>query len=74
MLKATGMIDGRPVILLGLSFENLKRFTEAPADTFIQIHGRELGLPHDILIFSGETEDAMAKLVMRWMRPGRTTH
>ena len=61
MLKATmTKANGRKVLILGLSFGNLDRFKSAPLDTFIDIRGEEMGLPIDVLLFSGETETAMA--------------
>lgn len=42
--------------MLGLSFKNLDKFRAKAGDTFIKIDGEPMGLPIDILIFSGETE------------------
>ena len=56
---------GRHTLVLGLSFRNLEKFKEAPGDTFIRIDGRELHLPIDVVIFSGETEDQLAELVRK---------
>ena len=57
MIKAlTTGEDGRPLVVIGLSFGNLDRFRAAPGDTFIKVDGKEMGLPVDIVIFSGETE------------------
>jgi hypothetical protein len=69
MLKAMGKIDGRDCLVLGLSFGNLDRFRAEPCETFIKIDGRELGLPHDVMIISGETEAHMAAM----MNIGRDT-
>lgn len=64
MIKATGKgKDGRNTLYVGLSFGNLDRFRAEPLDTFIKIDGRELGLPFDVMIFSGETEAQMAELM-----------
>jgi hypothetical protein len=64
MIKATGKFKGRETLFVGLSFGNLDKFRAEPLDTFITIEGREVGLPFDVMIFSGETEaqmtDAMA--------------
>ena len=35
-------------------------------DTFIKIDGRELELPFDVLIFSGETEAHMAEAIVHF--------
>lgn len=56
MIKATGVIDGKEVVFLGLSFENLYRFRKEDGDTYIYVHGEEVGLNKDIIILSGETE------------------
>ena len=63
MLKgvATGP-NGRKVLLVGLSFGNLQKFKDEPRDTHIRITAEETGLPIDVLIFSGETEEAMAEM------------
>lgn len=59
--------------MIGLSFGNLKQFRKHPRDTHIIISGDEVGLPIDVLIFSGETEEAMAHdLILRGTRPGGT--
>lgn len=55
--------SGDKRLLIGLSFANLDRFREQPMDTFITIKASETGLPMDILIFSGETEEKCAEVV-----------
>ena len=70
MIKAMAKSsDGRNVLILGLSFGNLTKFREAPGDTFIRIDGRELKLPLDIVIFSGETEAHLANLMAEFVGP-----
>jgi hypothetical protein len=60
MIKATAtQADGRTLLTIGLSFGNLDKFRSQPGDTFIRIDGKAMGLPIDILIFSGETEAHM---------------
>lgn len=60
MIKATGkQPNGRILLTLGLSFKNLDKFYAEPGDTYIKIDGEQLGLPIDVLIFSGETEAHM---------------
>lgn len=62
MIKAlTTGPDGKTLLVIGLSFGNLDRFRAQPGDTFIKIEGAELGLPMDVLIFSGETETKMTE-------------
>jgi hypothetical protein len=63
MIKATAMVDGRPLLVIGLSFGNLGKFVDEPGETYIKIDGKEMDLPIDVLIFSGETEADMAKLM-----------
>jgi hypothetical protein len=64
VIKATGKgLAGRETLFIGLSFGNLDRFREQPLDTFIKIDGQEVGLSHDIVIFSGRTEAEMADLM-----------
>ena len=64
MIKATTKTpDGRTLLLVGLSFGNLDRFRAEPGDTFIRIEGKEMELPIDIVIFSGETEAHMQTML-----------
>jgi hypothetical protein len=63
MIKATFDKDGRTVLLLGLSFKNLDKFRAEPRDTIIRIDGREMDLPIDVMIISGETEAHMQELL-----------
>ena len=70
MIKATGKgPTGKDTLFVGLSFGNLDRFRAEPLDTHIMIKGSELGLPFDVLIFSGETEAQMADLVAQGFGP-----
>lgn len=56
--------------MIGLSFGNLKKFRQHPRDTHIIIKGEEVGVPIDVVIFSGETEETMAhELILRGTRP-----
>lgn len=56
--------------MIGLTFGNLKKFRQHPRDTHIIIKGEDVGLSIDVLIFSGETEEAMAyELILRGTRP-----
>jgi hypothetical protein len=63
MIKATAMLEGRQILVIGLSFGNLDKFRREPGDTFIKIDGKAMDLPIDVLIFSGETEADMAHLM-----------
>lgn len=61
MIKATGTLDGRNILMIGLSFGNLDKFRSEPSETFIRIDGKEMGLPIDVMIFSGETDTHCAE-------------
>ena len=61
---------GKKILMIGLSFGNLDKFRAEPGDTFIRIRGQEVGLPVDVLIFSGETEAQMADLLAKGIGPG----
>ena len=70
MIKATGKgPSGKDTLFVGLSFGNLDRFRAAPLDSHITIRGEEIGLPFDVMIFSGATEADMAELLARGMGP-----
>ena len=59
MLKATGTSKaGRRFVLLGLSDVNLDKLR---AGKSMLVFGPEVGLDSDLIIFSGPTEDEMAK-------------
>jgi hypothetical protein len=70
VIKATATINGRKTLVLGLSFGNLDRFRAEPEDTYIKVDGRELGLPIDVLVISGETEASIAALLSAGIGPG----
>ena len=70
MIKAVGTTKGRKVLMLGLSFGNLDQFKNHPGDTYIHIDGAALGLPIDVMLFSGQTEDDCTKMVMAGITPG----
>lgn len=63
MLKARGVINGRPTYVIGLSFGNLDKFRASPGDSYIRIPSEESGLPDDILLFAGKTEADLADLI-----------
>lgn len=60
MVKGKGTRDGRETILLGLSFENLKRLKQ---DKPIVIWREEMDIGTDIIIFAAETEERLIDLV-----------
>jgi hypothetical protein len=74
MIKAISERNGRRVLFVGLSFGNLNRFLEQPLDTFIEIKGEEVGLTHDVFIFSGRTEEEMANLILPHLTPDAKVH
>jgi hypothetical protein len=64
MLKATTVnAKGRRELLLGLTFANLDRLRMYPGDDYIKIDGAALGLPMDVLIFSGRNEAHCAEII-----------
>jgi hypothetical protein len=63
VLKGRGVLNGKDTFVIGLSFGNLDKFRAGPCDSFIHIDGIEHELPFDIVIFSGETEAAMAEML-----------
>jgi hypothetical protein len=75
MLKALAIApDGRPLLVIGLSFGNLDKFRREPGETFIRIDGQEMDMPLDVLIFSGETEAHMEKVVARGVTSQTRVH
>jgi hypothetical protein len=66
MIKATGKgMTGRDTLFIGLSHGNLDKFRDGPLDSYILIDGKEMGLSHDVMIFSGRTEAEMADMMAR---------
>jgi hypothetical protein len=75
MIKFTAKsYNGRYILGIGLSFGNLKKFLAEPGDTFIRIEGKEVGLPIDTIIFSGETEGDMEKLIQQFIGPNTVVY
>ena len=75
MIKATGKgPNGRDTLFIGLSFGNLDKFRAAPCDSYILIDGKELGMRHDVMIFSGETEAQMADMMAGGFGPDTKVH
>lgn len=75
MIKATGKgPDGRDMLYVGLSFGNLDKFRAQPLDTYIRIDGKEVGLPFDVMIFSGETEAQMTDMMAGGFGPDTKVH
>lgn len=73
MLKATGKLNGRDTLFIGLSFGNLKRFRAGPLDSFITIPAEEVGLSHDIVILSGQTEQDIQAFLLTTSVPPKAT-
>jgi hypothetical protein len=74
MLKAIATINGRELLILGLSFGNLNKFLAEPGDTFIRIDGKEMGISMDVMIFSGKTEADLAELMKESIGPNTKIH
>jgi hypothetical protein len=74
MIKATATLGDRTLLMIGLSFGNLDKFRAEPGDTYIKVEGKELHLPIDVLIFSGETEAHMQKMMSHVIGPDTKVH
>jgi hypothetical protein len=74
MIKAMAVRDGRKTLMIGLSFGNLDKFRAEPLDTYITIKGEDVGLPHDVMIFSGRTEEDMADVIIPYLGPDVKVH
>lgn len=75
MIKATATgQDGRSVLVIGLSFGNLTKFRAEPGDTHIKIDGRAMGLPMDVLIFSGKSDAALGHFMTQFIGPDTKVH
>lgn len=73
MLKFTLTTDP-PTLALGLSFENLKALREGPLDTFIRVDGKAMGLPMDVVIFAGSTEQEIMRAFADKIGPETKVH
>ena len=70
MIKAIGIgPKGNPTLFVGLSFGNLDKFRAGPLDSYILIDGNEVGLSHDVMVFSGKTEAEMAEMMSHGFGP-----
>lgn len=65
---------GKKILVIGLSFGNLDRFRAEPGDTFIRIRGDDVGLPVDVMIFSGETEAHCTEVLAGGIGPDTKVH
>ena len=63
MLKARATLNGKDTLLVGLSHKNLAYLKAGVGEPYIRISGEEMELPLDIIIFSGQDEEAMARMV-----------
>lgn len=67
MIKATMQSkEGKNILLLGLSEENVKRLKENKP---IHINGSEIGLSNDVIIMYGETEEHLYKELEPMIKP-----
>lgn len=74
MIKAIVTEGDRKLLMLGLSHRNLDKFRDGPLDSFIRIDGKEMGIPFDVLIFSGKTEADMQTMMGAVIGPETTVH
>lgn len=75
MIKARGETgDGKPLVLIGLSDENLRRLRTGGDEGLgqpIRFNLRELGLePTTVVIIAGKTEDGMRAIIEEFARRG----
>ena len=62
--------DGRQILVIGLSFDNLDKLRKHPRDSFIRINGKNTGgLSIDVMIFSTETEAHGAEMMAEFLGP-----
>jgi hypothetical protein len=59
MIKMVAGAPEKPVLMLGLSFNNLDEFKSKPNDTYIRIKGEEFVLPIDVILASGASMRAL---------------
>lgn len=64
MIKARATLNGRDTVMIGLSYNNLASLRADAGDAYMRIVGSELGLPMDIVIFSGKDEDTLVDLLV----------
>jgi len=70
MLKAMAKgADGRAILVLGLTARNLEDIQSRAGDSFLNIDGKELGLPVDIVIFFGKTEAIFTEVIKEMIGP-----
>jgi hypothetical protein len=75
MIKATAAArDGRSVVLLGLSWNNLDRLRADGLKGFIKVDGKEMGVPVDTLITAGETEQIMVDYMLQFIGSETEVH
>lgn len=74
MIKAVATDGDLQILVIGLSFANLKKFLDNPGDTFIRIKGKEIGLSVDVMIFSGETEQNCINTISFGIGPETKIH
>ena len=74
MIKIKGEIDGRDVLVFGLSHANLDRLRAGGLDGGIHIKGEEMGIAFDIPITAGPSERAMIEVFARGIGPQTRVH
>jgi hypothetical protein len=74
MIKAIIKAEGKQMLLIGLSFRNLEKFLAKPGDTYIRIRAEELGLPLDVMIISGKTEEHLHDQIKHGIGPETIVH
>ena len=63
MIRASGTANGRPLMVLGLSDENMQRIRNGQP---IEFDAAELGIDCRVLIVGGKTEDGIRGQLGEW--------
>jgi len=71
MIKFKGEIGDRPLIGFGLSHENINRML---AGNPVIVRAKDFGIPFDVIIMVGDTEDSMRKQLELEFGPIPITH
>lgn len=74
MIKAKGEIDGRPVLLLGLSHRNLDILRQYGHRRAIHINKEDIDIPFDIHIIAGKDEAELGDLIAPLLTPDAKIH
>jgi hypothetical protein len=75
MIKATiKLANGKQALMIGLSRANLEFLQAHPVDSYLRIKGDEIGIPIDVALFAGETEEAILEHFKELIGPDTKLH